>query len=327
MISIVIPVYNSAKYLNDCIESIRRQKYNDWECILIDDGSSDESSKICDEWAEVDKRFKAFHQPNSGVSTARNNGIKYVSGEYITFIDSDDWIDDNYLSTLIANGGECDLIVSGIVDCYADGRKEIIHPSAAAFIEVSPPFIDTFADLLKKNLLYGPTNKLYKSDIIRKNNIVFQKDCSLGEDLVFNFTYLDYVHTIEIIPEAHYNYRRISSGSLSTKVFYEKFQNDYHHWQIRYDFFRRKELLSESSMKILMKLLWGVIYDGIFRYADLGYPSIKYLKFLNQIEEIELLRDYKSEFQCSTWIKNAILNKQYLSLFIFFHVQRFLKIS
>ena len=118
MISIVIPVYNSAKYLNDCIESIRRQKYNDWECILIDDGSSDGSSRICDEWAEVDKRFKAFHQPNSGVSTARNNGIKYVSGEYITFIDSDDWIDDNYLSTLIANGGECDLIVSGIVDCY-----------------------------------------------------------------------------------------------------------------------------------------------------------------------------------------------------------------
>lgn len=326
MISIIVPVYNSADYLEDCIESIYRQLYPDWECILIDDGSSDGSARICDAWTKIDRRFRVFHQLNSGVSTARNTGIKYALGEYITFIDSDDWVDDNYLSALIATGGESDLIVSGIIDCYADGRSVVCKPCTSAVIDIIPQFVDVLTDLLKKNLLYGPTNKLYKSDIIRKHNIGFPIDCSLGEDLVFNFTYLDYVRTIETVSEAHYNYRRIPSGSLSTKVSYDKFKNDYHHWQLRFNFFKNKNLLTDSSKAVLMKLLWGVLYDGIFRYESLGYPSIQYLKFLNKIQEIDLLQEYTSVFNCSPWIKHAILNRRYLILFMYFHFQRLFRI-
>ena len=101
MISIIIPVYNVSQYLNECIQSVVNQSYKDFECILIDDGSSDGSEIICDQWEQKDSRIKVIHQPNQGVSKARNRGIAEVQGEYITFIDSDDWIDSNYLNALL----------------------------------------------------------------------------------------------------------------------------------------------------------------------------------------------------------------------------------
>lgn len=192
MISIIVPVYNSDKYLNNCLESIHRQQYQDWECILIDDGSTDESGTICDSWCKFDSRMRVFHQPNSGVSVARNNGIKYAFGEHIVFIDSDDWIDENYLSILYANRGTCDLIVSGYIDHYESGQIIASKPCKSEFIDISRTYVYIITDLLRKNLLYGPTNKLYKSEIIRKHNITFPDDCFLGEDLVFNFNYLDH---------------------------------------------------------------------------------------------------------------------------------------
>ena len=325
MISIIVPVYNSGKYLDYCLETICRQTYQDWECILIDDGSTDESGAICDVWSKKESRIRTVHQSNAGVSMARNNGIGYARGEYIAFIDSDDWIDDNYLSILIANGGNSDLIVSGIIDQYEGGQSVIIKPNTSGTINISRPYADVLTDLLKKNLLYGPTNKLYKTDLIRKYGIVFPDGCSLGEDLVFNFRYLNYVNSIETISEAHYNYRKIISGTLSTKTYYNQFQTDYQHWKIRYDFFRKNQLLTEESTILFMQLLWGVIYDGVFRYESLGYPSIKYLEFLNEIPEIDMLMKHTVVFSCSPWIKRAIIKRNYLKFYTYFNSRRLLK--
>lgn len=322
MISIIVPVYNSDKYLNNCLESIHRQQYQDWECILIDDGSTDEGGAICDSWCKFDSRMRVFHQPNSGVSVARNNGIKYAFGEHIVFIDSDDWIDENYLSILYANRGTCDLIVSGYIDHYESGQIIASKPCKSEFIDISRTYVYIITDLLRKNLLYGPTNKLYKSEIIRKHNITFPDDCFLGEDLVFNFNYLDHIVSIETISEAHYNYRRLQFGSLSTKVHQNQFQTDYQHWKLRYNFFEKKDLLTDESMGALMKLLWGLIYDGVFRYETLGYPSIKYLKFLNDISETNLLLKYTHVFSCTHWIKQAIVKKRYVLLYLFFNYRR-----
>ena len=93
MISIIIPVYNVKLYLDNCIQSVIQQSYTDFECILVDDGSTDGSSEICDQWAEKDNRIIIVHQPNGGVSSARNKGLEQAKGEYICFIDSDDWVD------------------------------------------------------------------------------------------------------------------------------------------------------------------------------------------------------------------------------------------
>lgn len=325
MISIIVPVYNCVKYLDKCLESIHRQRYQDWECILIDDGSTDGSSTICDNWCIVDSRIRVFHQLNAGVSAARNSGIKHASGEYITFIDSDDWIEEDYLSAFVSKGVGCDLTVSGIIDQYEDGRIIVSKPCKSDVIHIEKQYTGTIIDLLKKNLLYGPTNKLYKSEIIHKNHIKFPENCSLGEDLVFNFNYLEHVFSVKTVSEAHYNYRKLQSGTLFTKIRYDQFQTDYQHWTLRYEFFKKKNLLTDEAIDLLMRLLWGVIYDGIFRYEALGYPSIKYLKQLNNMQEIDLLRDYTGSFSCAPWIKQAILKRRYVLLYLFFKLKRYSK--
>ena len=126
MISIIIPVYNVSQYLNECIQSVVNQSYNDFECILIDDGSSDGSEIICDQWEQKDSRIKVIHQPNQGGATARNRGITEALGEYIAFIDSDDWIDSDYLYQLVQpiEKYNVDLVVCGLQQHYSDGTSK-----------------------------------------------------------------------------------------------------------------------------------------------------------------------------------------------------------
>lgn len=102
-ISIIVPVYNAEKTLHRCTNSIINQLYQNWELLLIDDGSTDNSSVICDEYVRKDKRIRVFHKENGGVSSARNVGLDNAEGEWITFIDSDDWVENNYLSNLYQN--------------------------------------------------------------------------------------------------------------------------------------------------------------------------------------------------------------------------------
>ena len=99
-ISIIVPVYNSEKYLGACIDSILSQSFRDIELILVDDGSRDSSPRICDDYAQKDGRVKVIHKANGGVSAARNDGLDIAKGEYVTFIDSDDWVEREFLSTI-----------------------------------------------------------------------------------------------------------------------------------------------------------------------------------------------------------------------------------
>ena len=113
LISIIIPVYNSEKTLNRCVNSILNQTFMDWELLLVDDGSTDKSGKICDQYALKDFRIRVFHKKNGGVSSARNTGLDYAIGSWITFVDSDDFIDATFLDTLIRLQSS-DLCISGI---------------------------------------------------------------------------------------------------------------------------------------------------------------------------------------------------------------------
>lgn len=120
-ISVIVPVYNAEKYLTQCVESILRQDFTDFELLLINDGSKDKSGLICDEYAQKDQRVKVFHKENSGVSSTRNLGIDKAQGEYIAFIDSDDYVDSNYLSIL--TNVTADLIVTGYKK-LGNGREQ-----------------------------------------------------------------------------------------------------------------------------------------------------------------------------------------------------------
>lgn len=319
MISIIIPVYNSQAYLEVCIQSIIVQTYKLWECILINDGSTDDSNIICNKWANKDKRIIVIHQTNKGVSAARNKGIDIAKGEYITFIDSDDWVTPTYLEDLIT-AKKSDLIISGLTR-YENNHKRVNYiPSKNRTFSFNDKDISYFVELNEKFLIFGPCTKLYKTEVIKNNNIRFPESRSLGEDLEFNFKYLDQINNITTISTSNYYYRIIGSNTLTTQLRIEQFEQDYKQWKIQKSFYERNGMWSSCAKKLLYRRLWEIIHDGIFRYPKLTNANINYLKYIKSIPEITELKDYKDLYPCSKWIKWGILNRLYYLFFIYFTI-------
>lgn len=306
MISVIIPVYNTAPYLDRCVQSVIDQVYPEWECILVDDGSTDESGGLCDKWSLRDSRIKVVHQTNQGVSVARNHGIEASLGEYIAFIDSDDWVEGNYLSGLVENVRGTDLVVSGIFREKQGESVDVICPPSSDVFELNPQGAHFFVLLNQYYLLYAPYNKLYKADVIKENNISFPIGCSYGEDLLFNFQYLEYVKSISMVSTPSYHYMEIFSV-LSKKLRIDQFDNDYKQWVVRKDFFVQRGMFTEEARSVMYNFLWGIVYDGIFLFPKLKNPPNDYLKVILSIPEINDLQEFSNVFHCAFWIKKSIV--------------------
>ena len=185
-VSVIVPVYNVEKYLKRCVDSILAQSFADFELILVDDGSTDGSGLICDELAKTDNRITVQHNPNQGVSAARNNGIEAATGEWITFIDSDDYVLPDYLLSLYQGALEscADLVVTGIKHVFENAPDKVIVREWPAIV-VQKENLDV---LFEKEILQyqkGPVIKLFKKDIIKKNDLCFNERLSRGEDALF----------------------------------------------------------------------------------------------------------------------------------------------
>lgn len=203
MISIIVPVYNVEKHLDKCIKSIIDQTYQNWELILINDGSSDQSGTICDAYACTDYRIKVVHQPNAGVSIARNNGIKLAKGKFITFIDADDWIECNYLEIVKnLNPNNNTLIAYGISYDFNDSKQNF-------------KFIPSADEILLHGVAHA---KVWPTEIIRNNNIFFEERLHLHEDHVFFYETLNYIERVIIIPHSLYHYMHYGERSLSRRL-------------------------------------------------------------------------------------------------------------
>lgn len=196
-ISVIVPVYNADKYLVRCVESILHQSFADFELLLIDDGSSDGSSSICDDYAARDSRIRIFHQANAGVSAARNLGLEKMRGRYLAFVDADDYVSPHYLQDLY--GSLCPdkgsgLVVQGIVQISPTGEMLSIKETGDAFME----FHD-FGWAICHYRLYAQgyiASKLYDAELIRKHHLCFDTGIRVLEDLFFMYRYLlccDYV--------------------------------------------------------------------------------------------------------------------------------------
>ena len=286
--------------MDNCLNSVVNQQYTDWECILVDDGSSDVSSEICDKWANLDQRIRVRHQPHGGVSKARNCGINLACGEFILFIDSDDTIGKAHLWEL-ANAPEADLVVSGIRQYRLDGQINDTKPSVSKTFVLNRDSLTDFVDLNDKFLLYGPVAKLYKTHIIREHAIHFPESCSYGEDLQFNLQYLGYVKTITQVNNISYYYRR-GTNTLSTKKRPNQFEEDYEQWKMLQAFYENRCLWLQPSKALLYKRLWGIVHDGLFSTETSN-------KRILSIPEIKELKDYQYVFHCSKWIKWCIINR------------------
>ena len=220
LISIVVPVYNASKTIERCIESVLSQAYSQFELILIDDGSTDDSLAICEQFAMSDSRIIVRHQENKGVSAARNLGISLCKGEWISFVDSDDYLGESFLHDLVSNSSDCDLIVGGYIKKYVKTNQEVEG------IQFPNKFIDMGDDCMliwDEILLYGtPWGKLFKSSIIKTYNITFPIDFSLHEDHIFNFVFLLYTSKIKLSDKNGYFYVNNGTATLSRNASFDQ---------------------------------------------------------------------------------------------------------
>lgn len=262
-ISVIVPIYNAEKYLFTCLNSIVNQSYSNLEIILIDDGSIDNSLNICNEFAAKDKRIKVIHKDNQGVSAARNDGIEYSSGYYIAFVDSDDYISENYLYELYneLTIKKSDLSICMIQNFGLCNEVQSMNPSVLDF---NQPENSIWNELNSTYLLYGPCNKLYKSKIIKFHNILFDEKLCYGEDLFFNFKYLNFINKIAITDNTIYYYRHESKQSLSKKYRKDRYFNEEILNNIMVKLMKKKNLMNPIINEYLNCRLFDAAYNSIF---------------------------------------------------------------
>lgn len=210
LITVIVPVYNVAKYLSRCLDSLLNQTYSDFELILVDDGSKDSSLDICNDYALRDCRIKVMHKRNGGVSTARNVGINVAQGKWICFVDSDDYVTPNYLKLMIENaqGWKNDKVYMVLTGMQSKIWHKKLPTSLISSHDV-PEFIAS-------NIPLGPYCKLFLTTILNEHGIRFKKEISNGEDFIFVCEYLKYTDGISCFDSAEYIYE-IHPQSVSKK--------------------------------------------------------------------------------------------------------------
>ena len=278
LISIVIPVYNAEKYLEQCLNSIQNQTYKNFEVILVNDGSMDHSESICMDFVKVDTRFKYFTKVNGGASSARNFGLDNVTGDYITFIDADDWVDENHLEVLMNNIKEnnSDMAVSSIkkFDNVSNFEFRVYSNQEKYLLNYNKLNREEFLVILPK-LIYASNSykiavsKLFKKELV--TNIRFDESIIYGEDLEFFFKLYLNINSISYVDEVTYIYRLHDESSSS------KFG----------------QLHMEQELTIYKKM-----YE---RIEELGLPTIHYVNTLRN------LLDYRKDY-----LENRVLFNEYL---------------
>lgn len=234
MISIIIPVYNAEEYLSECIESVLGQDYKNIELLLVNDGSTDKSGEICDEYAQRDPRIQVIHKPNGGVSSARNMGLHHFKGEYVTFVDADDLIDRDFAKKMYENANQND---SDLVFCrfarYVEGNVSLLKEDLPLALQLDGEkkgkldFASRFFNS-KKYISSSACRILYKRKIVE--GFFFNKDIRIGEDWMFLLHSIVRAEKISSIHEALYFYRdNLNSATHAFHKNYLKNQLNIHY--------------------------------------------------------------------------------------------------
>lgn len=218
-LSVIIPVYNAAPYLRRCLDSVLKQNFRDYEVIIVDDGSTDDSLQICEEYSLKDARFSVFHKANGGVSCARNYGLERAHGELVCWIDADDFANPNYLSDLLdAYTFDTDLVIESLIRKSATEESQVSGVAPGVYDLSNPSDQNSFFASICIDHLGVSVSKLFKLSIIRKYGIQYSADIRLAEDLDFLFRYLVHCRKVVVCEHANYYYM-LRAGSESARVY------------------------------------------------------------------------------------------------------------
>ena len=289
-VSIIIPVYNAEKYISRCINSVINQTFDNWELILINDGSIDESGLICNDYALKDSRIRVYHINNSGAAKARFLGVSYATKDYICFVDSDDSIPNNSLELLCKNNQDrsYDIVVGGYTRFFSSEHQD--------FCELKNANIsgETYLLMLLSGnwKLYGPVAKLFRRTLFTRNNLPsIPQNIRVGEDLLMNVFLACYAKKVIVISSSVYNYFQIETSVTHnfkyTLEYTEKFVNIL------------TSILSESKQENInhllahykLNMIYNVILDDI--EDEINYQSDFVLTIINDAKKIAL--NYKEK--------------------------------
>lgn len=207
-VSLIVTIYNSERYLSDCLNSIKDQQFTDFECLLVDDGSSDNSATICQRYYSSDNRFKYYYRPHTGVASARAFALSQVKGEFICWLDSDDIITSSYINDLYSDisSTRCDLVIHGYMS-LREGNTEALLPIKGHRLFSIPDHYDSLFQEVNISLIGHSFSKMFRHAIIQENALKYCRQMIVAEDLDFLLRYIPHCQSILVRDKTNYIYR------------------------------------------------------------------------------------------------------------------------
>ena len=277
LVTVIVPVYNVECYLDKCISSIVQQSYNNLEIIVVDDGSTDGSPAICDGWAARERRIRVIHKENGGLSDARNAGLAVATGEYISFVDSDDWIKPQFIETLLVSlqAGKADIAECGVV--YVDEQEHILRERCYPEKKAVKSKIEALKSLIKEEGIYQTVwNKLYKRDVLE--GILFEKG-KCNEDDFWTYQVFDRAERLIVTSDKLYCYLQRESSIMGTGYQIKRLDG------LKARFERMEYLQKYKELADFTKA--RIFYDCMFHFQ----AALKWLKMPEQ----KIVTDYVIE--------------------------------
>ena len=241
-VSIVVPVYNAGKYLKRCLDSLVNQTYSNLEIIIVNDGSTDNSKYICETYQQEDERILLLEQKNQGVSSARNFGLKHVTGDYVMFVDSDDWIEKDTCEQLLkyAVKEHVSIVTSSPINVSENGEKEeMVRTGKIQHVNVASEF-----SFLNEKVLGVVWGSLYRQDCVK--NLEFETDIFVGEDTIFYAQAVSRCQEIVFVSDGFYNYVNYSASAAHGKIDEKKMTN-LKAWEKIADIFKHNQRIRDSA--------------------------------------------------------------------------------
>lgn len=327
LISVILPVYNVDKYLDKCIESIIKQTYKNLEIIIVNDGSSDGSSLICNKWGNFDNRIKIINKKNAGLGKARNTGLDHANGKFVMFVDSDDFIEGTAIEKLLDGLNNNDTIFCGYSLYYNDNR--IIHKpmkyggsiffendiTRKILVEMMGSLPEEVDDIcIPVSVWHG----LYSMNIIKENNIRFVSEREfISEDMIFHIDYLSVAKSVSFIEDCLYYYRKNNENSLTTIYNPDRFIKEiilYNELENRL----LKIMPREEYIIRLQRTFLGRVRSCIVRAVNESEQPIKEIKKICNDNLVKSILDYYPYNKCKIQLKifNFCIHKKYIYLLI-----------
>lgn len=308
LISVIVPVYNVEKYLDRCIDSIVKQTYKNLEIILVDDGATDTCPEMCDLWKNKDDRIRVIHKENGGLSSARNEGLKHAKGEYVIFIDSDDWIENDFLEKLYEEAKlyNLDIVCGGYKTFFSDNhleekrrKEELINLGVVK----GRDFL--LAQLESNDYRMEVWDDLYRRDFLLENNLFFIEGV-LHEDEEYTPRALLAAKRVKLVNVCGYMYRKRENSIMTSKVSLNHVNSFEYILSVFINGFERASIKSEKKIYSRLCSNMFYLYTRKLSEADVDINKYKYFKSLPRKKIIDIM-NYQRSFNWKEIVRRWLI--------------------